>query len=334
MGGSIIVIQQGHGAGAQIPVSHQAVVLLEPLHRLGGEPTVDTVGADGQIPQLQQPLLPDQDLIGPVPDPQGIGHGTVPKEGLQHQGIHRRPVPQLVPFPEPLHGLGGLAVEIAIRVRGQVAQLDEPLLDALHLHAPIPGQHGVEGGVLVVQLQKGLLVAEARLGQAVAPLEQGHGGGHAGLVHVLGLLKVQVFQRHETDLDVQHDGGAHADADHVPVQGVQGGRRRGHLRGHGRGHGRGRRCGGSRRGHGLGDPAPGHGRGGHLDHVLVAVRIRFLHLHRLEGALQELPGDEPAGHKEAGHEYDQSPDQRCAALALLFCVRCPPSHGRLPPFLY
>ena len=334
MGGGIVVVQHGHGAGAQVPIGHQAVVLLEPLHRLGGEPAVDAVGTDGQIPQLQQSLLPDQDLIGLVPDPQGVGHGAVPEEGLQHNGIHGYPVSQLVPLPEPLHGIGGLTAEVAVRRYGQVAQLDEPLLDVLHLHAPIPGQHGVEGGILVVQFQKGLLIAKARFRQAVAPLEQGHGGGHAGLVHVLGLLELQILQRHEPDLDVQHDGGAHADANHVPIQGVQGGCGRGHLRGHGRGHGGGWRCGGRRRDHGLGDPAPGHGRGGHLNHVLIAVQIRFLHLHRLEGALQELPGDEPTGHKEARHEYDQDPDQRCAALALFFSVRCPPFHGRLPPFSY
>ena len=322
VGGGLLIVEQGQGAHAQISVGHQAVVLLKALHRRGSELAIDPVGIGHQIPQLQQPLLPGEDLVRFIPDPQAVGHGLVPEEGLHHGGIHPVPGAQPVQRPKPGHGLGGGGIELAVGGARQVAQLNEPLLDAQYLVPLVPREHGVEGGVLVVQLYKGFFVAVARFRQAVAPLEQGHGGGHAGAVHVLGLLKIQVFQGHEPDLDVQHDGGAHARADGVPVHGMQRGRGGGHLRGHRRGGGGGQGRGRGGQGRGGSRFILGLGAGGHLDHVFVSIRVRQLHRHGGEGLMEHLPGVEPAGHDQAQHQNDQEPDQQNGGLVpSLFLLR-------------
>ena len=78
----LVAVEHGHGPLAQVPVGHQAVILLESPHRLRGELAIDPIRLHDQIPQLQQPLLPDEDLVGLVPDPNGVGHGLLPEKGL------------------------------------------------------------------------------------------------------------------------------------------------------------------------------------------------------------------------------------------------------------
>ena len=269
-GGSRVgTAQSRQGLLARDAVHRQAVSLLEFLQRLVGQHAEVAVSLARQVAQADQPLLHQHHGVADITLAQGLGGGQVDGRGGRRGGRGRAGdgggveqgqglvaglgVPdQAVGLLEGVDRLRRLRAELAVRLTGQVPQVDQPLLHGRHRVAAVALLQGGEGfhraagngagvgdGGLAVQLDLRVVTGDAVGGQAVLLLE-GLDGRHviglAGAVRIGGV----VAQLGQTVLQAGHLGIRHAQGDlHHVILGD------GRIGGHGSGRGN-RRGGGSR----------------------------------------------------------------------------------------